>query len=56
MKAMTRPYLLIDIDGVLNPLNRGTKPAGFERHELASLRRVAQPTAWRLAEGVGDLV
>ncbi len=32
---MTRPYLLIDIDGVLSPLNRGTKPAGFERHELA---------------------
>ena len=32
---MTRPYLLIDIDGVLNPLNRGTKPAGFKRHELA---------------------
>ncbi len=32
---MTRPYLLIDIDGVLNPLNRGTKPAGFKRYELA---------------------
>ena len=32
---MTRPYLLIDIDGVLNPLNGGTKPAGFKRYELA---------------------
>lgn len=32
---MARPYLLIDIDGVLNPLTRGTKPAGFKRHELA---------------------
>ena len=32
---MTRPYLLIDIDGVLNPLNRGPKAAGFKCHELA---------------------
>lgn len=29
---MDRPLLLIDIDGVLNPLNRGTKPKGFEPH------------------------
>ncbi len=32
---MTRPYLLIDIDGVLNPLSTGSKPAEFTRHELA---------------------
>lgn len=32
---MTRPYVLIDIDGVLNPLNRGTKPAAFKAYHLA---------------------
>ena len=28
-----RPYLLLDVDGVLNPLTM-TPPSGFERHEL----------------------
>jgi hypothetical protein len=31
---MTRPYLLIDVDGVLNPFGSVALPDGFERHEL----------------------
>ncbi len=31
---MTRPYLLIDVDGVLNPFGTGRAPDGFARHEL----------------------
>ena len=32
--VMTRPYLLIDVDGVLNPFGAGRAPDGFARHEL----------------------
>lgn len=31
---MIRPYLLIDVDGVLNPFGWGVKPDGFSRHQL----------------------
>lgn len=31
---MTRPYLLIDVDGVLNPFGSVLVPDGFSRHEL----------------------
>jgi hypothetical protein len=31
---MTRPYLLIDVDGVLNPFGLDARPDGFIRHEL----------------------
>jgi hypothetical protein len=31
---MIRPYLLIDVDGVLNPFGSGVRPDGFSRHEL----------------------
>lgn len=31
---MTRPYLLIDVDGVLNPFGAVVVPDGFSRHEL----------------------
>lgn len=31
---MARPYLLIDVDGVLNPFGTGRRPNGFARHEL----------------------
>jgi len=50
---MKRPYLLIDIDGVLNPLNRGTKPAGFKRHEMAGYDVWLSPQhgAWLRALG-----
>jgi hypothetical protein len=31
---MIRPYLLIDVDGVLNPFGSGVRPEGFSRHQL----------------------
>lgn len=31
---MIRPYLLIDVDGVLNPFGTGRAPDGFARHKL----------------------
>lgn len=31
---MDRPYLLLDVDGVLNPFGPATKPAGFRQYEL----------------------
>lgn len=31
---MIRPYLLIDVDGVLNPFGWGVRPDGFSRHQL----------------------
>ena len=32
--VMTRPYLLIDVDGVLNPFGADRAPDGFARHGL----------------------
>jgi hypothetical protein len=37
---MIRPYLLIDVDGVLNPFGWGVSPDGFSRHELMGYHEV----------------
>ena len=31
---MERPYLLVDVDGVLSPFGSGEMPAGFSRYQL----------------------